>query len=151
MKKIIPGDVFEIKTTKGFAYFQYTHKNEKYGYLIRVFSKIFPTQNQELEKLIKQKHDFQTFFPLGAAVNRKIVKFIHNDEIPKSAKEFPTFKCGGSTDNKSHDKWWLWDGKKEKRIGKLPKKYWALPTRGICNDTMLIERIEVGWKNENDV
>ena len=47
--------------------------------------------------------------------------------------------------------WWLWDGKEERRIGKLPEKYHDLSLRESWNDTLLIERIVSGWRPADEV
>ena len=63
-KKI--GDVFEVSTSKGLAYFQYTHehtKPPKWGSLIRVLEGFYDKRlsQEELIDLVKKPHRFQTF------------------------------------------------------------------------------------------
>ena len=64
-KKI--GDVFEVSTSKGLAYFQYTHEHKSGGFarfsLVRVLQGFFEQRlsDHEIADLIKQPHRFQTF------------------------------------------------------------------------------------------
>jgi hypothetical protein len=51
---------------------------------------------------------------------------------------------------KKVDNWWLWDGVKEWRIGKISAEQRKLSFREVVNDTMLRERIEEGWTPESD-
>jgi hypothetical protein len=51
---------------------------------------------------------------------------------------------------KVHD-WWLWDGEKEWKVGKLTPEMRLYPDLGVVNDTRLIEMIEAGYNPENDV
>jgi hypothetical protein len=39
-------------------------------------------------------HQFVSFFPLQAAVNRGIVHIVGNEAIPPEYQEFPIFRCG---------------------------------------------------------
>jgi hypothetical protein len=74
-------------------------------------------------------------------------KLIANFPVPEFAQKFPVFKATNALP-KSDPKdaiWWLWDGKKEWRVGKLSekeqKKY---PYRIFCDNIALIYHIETG-------
>jgi hypothetical protein len=146
------GDVIEIRTTKGLAYAQYTHKHKQYGALLRVFNRIYLEQPTDLKSLIIEEEAFQCFFPLSAALNLKLVRVVTNISVPEKNKKFPTFRAGiVDPATKKVAVWWLWDGEKEWRIGELDKEQKKLPIRGIWNDTLLIERIDSGWTPETDL
>ena len=91
-KKI--GDVYEIKTSKGLAYFQYTHENEKMGSLIRVLDGFYEKRPllEVIQNLVDKNHRFQTFFYLKDAIREKEVVFIENLGVPLFAQSFPVFK-----------------------------------------------------------
>ncbi|CAM5222319.1 putative protein OS=Ureibacillus acetophenoni OX=614649 GN=SAMN05877842_11710 PE=4 SV=1 [Ureibacillus acetophenoni] len=56
MVRLKIGDLFEIETTKGLAYFQYVHKDETIGSLIRILLSLhLGAQNEFLNDLVKQK------------------------------------------------------------------------------------------------
>lgn len=151
MKRIKIGDVVEVPTKRGLAYFQYTLKVPQYGALIRIFPGFYETRPMNLEELSKQKEQFVTFFPLQAAINRKIFAVVGNTEIPEFARDLPLFRTAGLSDRSGKvTAWWLWDGKKEWKIGQLTEQQRSLPILEVWNDTLLIERIEEEWTPETD-
>jgi|APEBP8051072266_1049373.scaffolds.fasta_scaffold04523_5 hypothetical protein len=146
------GDIIEIPTPVGFAYAQYTHKHDappKYGALLHVLPGFHELQLSEFSSLAAQRAQFITFFPLGAACNREIVRVVANEVIPSHARDFPTFRASVKTPN-GRGPWWLWDGTKEWRVGKLEAGMELLPIREVVNDALLIERIVQGWRHEFD-
>jgi hypothetical protein len=145
------GDVIEISTLSGLAYAQFTHKHPTYGALIRVLPGLFPQRPAEFSLLVQQAEQFVTFFPLGAACNRKIVRVVAEEPIPAGAEEFPLFRSGVRAQDGQVHTWWLWDGDREWKIGALKPEQHRLPIRGIWNDTLLVERILSGWRHEVEI
>ena len=151
-EKITIGDVIQIKTNKGFSCAQYTHEHEKYGSLIRIFDKIFVESPSDVETVINENVQFSIFFPLQKAVNQEIVFVIGNVDVSDKLKEFPIFKWGiKNPKTEKVDRWWLWDGEKEWKVGDLSEEQKHFPLRGIVNDTFLIERIESGWREGDEI
>ena len=76
---------------------------------------------------------------------------VGHEPVPEAAQSFPLFRAAGFVDREGrvHD-WWLWDGERAWRIGKLSDAQRALPIRAVWNDTALIERIEEGWTPATD-
>jgi hypothetical protein len=145
------GDVIEIPTPSGFAYAQFTHKHPKYGALIRVLQGVFQQRPANFLSLVQQSEQFVTFFPLGAACNRQIVRVVAEEPIPAGAQEFPLFRDGVRSQDGQINTWWLWDGEREWKIGALEPEQHCLPIRGIWNDTLLVERILSGWRHEMEI
>lgn len=143
------GDVIEIPTTKGLAYAQFTHKHSVYGALLRIFSPLFPSRPDDLSSLVTQEPQFSTFFPVVAACKRGIVRVVASESISPALASFPTFRTGVANKQGQIDNWWLWDGVQETKIGTLMPSMVSYPIRGIINDTLLIERIVLGWRHEN--
>jgi len=135
------GDVVEIATPQGLAYFQFTHKHPQYGALIRVLPGVYNTRPADLPALVQKPERFVAFFPLGAACNRNICQIVAEANIPEASRTFPLFKAGVKNSAGVVECWWLWDGEKEWRIGSLKSEHRDLPVRGVWNDTLLIERI----------
>lgn len=150
-KRIKQGDVIEIATKRGLAYSQYVVYKEQWGALIRVLPGFFDRRPPNICEIVKKPEQFVTFFPLQAAVNRKIFEVIDNCEIPASGQRFPLFRAAGHIDREGrvHD-WWLWDGDKEWRIGKLTVEQSKLPIRSVLNDSQLIKDIEDDWTPQTD-
>lgn len=143
------GDVIEIRTLQGLAYAQLTHKHPSYGALLRVMPGLFDSRPESFSDLVLLEPQFSTFFPLGSACNRGIVRVVANESICTSLSEFPTFRASVKAKDGMWGAWWLWDGVREWNIGKLKPGMEALPPRDVINDTLLIERITGGWRHEH--
>jgi hypothetical protein len=148
-KKSKPGDVVEIKTKRGLAYAQYALRKPRWGALIRVLPGFHNTRPDEFAVLVKQSERFVTFFPLQAAIDRQLFEIVAHEPVPASAHKLPLFRAAGHIDREGfiHD-WWLWDGEKSWRIGKLNPEQRKLPIQEVVNDTLLIQRIEEEWTPE---
>ena len=145
------GDVFGIQTAKGEAYFQYVNKNALMGQLIRVLPGTYKERVPELGELVESTSNFWIFFPLGTCLRRKIVRKVGHFNVPQHAQETPTFRSGVVDPATGKvETWWLWDGEKSWRVGKISDEQRKLPIRGAWNDTLLIQRIEEGWLPERD-
>jgi hypothetical protein len=151
MKRAKIGDVIEIRTAKGYAYAIYTHHHKLMGALLRVFNTVYASRPENITGVVEDSVRLVVFFPLQSALNRSIVKTVGNVPIAESLRVFPLFRNPGvpNLDGKA-DKWWLWDGERSTPIEKLTQEQRRLPVRGIWNDTLLVERIDNGWRHEDD-
>jgi hypothetical protein len=144
------GDLIKIATPRGFGYAQYTHKNDRYGELIRVLPGLYESPSADLLSLAKQKERFYTFFRVGPYVWRGIVAIAGHAEVPEEAQPFPLFRARGGIDNNGRVlNWWLWDGNRSWFIGDLKAEQHRLPLAEVWNDTLLIERIASEWMPED--
>ena len=151
MSRLMIGDIVEIKTLKGNAYAQYTHKHSQYGSLLRVFKGFYSSRPVVIEDIMKNDIQFSIFFPLKAAVTQRIVEIVGNIPVPKPLEQFPMFRAGiADPVTGKVSVWWLWDGKNEEKVGSITNEQRKLPIRGVWNDTLLVERIESGWMPETD-
>lgn len=140
------GTIIEISTSKGLAYAQYTHKHADYGYLIRIIQGLQQSTPTDIDSLAQRPTNFVTFFPLGAAIKRKIFKVIGVRPVPEFAQNFPIFKSGHYDPEQGKiTVWFLWDGTNDWRVDKLTEEEKDYPIQEVINATLLIERIETGW------
>lgn len=150
-RRVRIGDVVEIQTAKGLAYAQYTHDVPRYGALIRVLPGFHERRPSSFAALVEQREQFVVFFPLGAAVWRRIFVIAANEPVPEAAQHFPLFRCAGAINrNGKVLNWWLWDGNREWRVDSLTLEQRRHPEAEIWNDTLLIKRIEEGYTPEKD-
>ncbi|GAB4191658.1 MAG: hypothetical protein Tsb0015_13620 [Simkaniaceae bacterium] len=154
------GDVIEIPTSKGLTYVQYTHRHSEppvFGDLIRVLQGFYEKRpsRKELEEIVKKPHRFSTFFPVKYTVARNIFENVGHFEIPEFAQKFPTFKNATGLKVKfdpDEANWWLWDGEKEWKVGKLSREeQMKYPELAVYNDTGLIHAIETGKTQGRDL
>lgn len=151
MTKAKIGDIIEIPTSKGLAYAQYTHQHPQFGGLIRVFDEIYKGRPENFSSLVNGQVRFSTFFPLQAAIKRGIYKVVAHHEVAGPNRSFPLFRNGvADPKTKKVSVWWFWDGEKEWRVGNITQEQRKLPLLGVWNDTMLVQRIEEGWRPETD-
>lgn len=152
-KRIKIGDILEIKTSKGYAYMQYTHKDiGTMGSLVRVFNGIYDKQLEELDILKDKDVQFITFFPLQFALNKGIVNYLGNMELRDEFRVFPIFKSMLGQDLKTNKakSWNIWEDGKVVNIiySPLSKEEKMIPNYGVINDTMLIYKIETNFTEE---
>jgi hypothetical protein len=153
--KVKIGDIAEIKTSAGLAYALYSHqhtKPPKFGSLIRVFDHLYEARPANIEALVESEVMFSTFFPLQAAVNEDLLSIVGNVPVPEPLADFPVFRNG--TPDPSTKKvrvWWLWDGNKEWRVGTLIPEQRKYPLLAVWTYPLLVERIVIRWKPENDL
>ena len=145
-RNLLIGDVLAIRTKKGWAYAQCTHKMPFFGHLMRVLPGFHKSPVDDIAKLVAATERFVTFLFWTKDVDRKVMRVVGRQSVPSRCTNFPLFK-GGNADSKTGKTsvWWLLDGEKEWRIGKLSAKQKELPMRLIMNAPSLIDRIESGW------
>jgi len=152
MSKATLGDIIEIPVATGLAYAQYTHQHATHGGLIRVFDKIFNDRPGDLSTCAMLPVRFSVFFPVRAAVQRGIVHVAGHADIAPANQAFPLFRSGNpDPKTKRVGVWWLWNGERSWRVGELTTEQRKLDLKEIWNDSMLVQRIEEGWRPENDL
>lgn len=135
------GDVIEIPTNKGFAYALYTHNVPNWGQLLKVLLGFHQEKPISFASLVEKESMFITFFPLQAALKKKIFQIVSSAEIPPKHLKFPIFK--NSISNGASNDWWLWDGENEWFEGKLTEAQISeYPDLGVCTDLYLVEKLE---------
>ncbi len=146
MARIKLGDIFEIKTAKGYAYFQYVHSDKLEGELIKVFNNIFEERPKAIEEILKVEDCYYVGFPLKYALKQKIVEHIGMIPIPKDFKK-PRYTRSKHMIRGEFKGWHITDSETEKMVlvQELTEEQKQFSPSGIVNDTYLIERLEEGW------
>ncbi len=149
MAKIKLGDLFELKTSKGYAYIHYIHKNDDLGELIRVLPKIYKKRPVNFNEIVSQKEKFIVFFPLSAATRKKLVEYIgfyncENYTIPKYMR----------TEHNVRGEFLGWhivniETWQRNLVKSLTSEQKKLSPWGIWNISLLKERIIQDWKIED--
>ncbi len=111
------GTIFEIETPKGFAYAQYTHRDEERGYLIRVMRGLYETKQSDLVMLANKPTLFSTLIgSLQTAVRAKSFIRMGHQPVPHFAEKLPIFKIGyGHPQTGKIDTWTFVEGEKSWR------------------------------------
>lgn len=149
-KKIELGDVFEMKTDKGNnIYIQCVEipddiRNEVE--LIKIFYDLHQNQPSEINSIIDGDF-FYNRFPLKAALRKKIVTKIGNSPLSNDFESPKYYR----TENDFGEGWQIVNAKTWYRdtVSTLSDEQKKLSPWGSMNDTLIIERLESGWRLEN--
>lgn len=145
------GDVFEIKTARGFGYFQLSNKHPEYGQLVRVLPGVYPERPADLERLVGEKEVFFIFFPATAAASKGLVEKVGDFAIPIWAQGIPLMRRPGARGPGGKVlSWFIVSDRGEKLVKELDENQRQLSLAVIWNDTLLAERIASGWKPSDD-
>lgn len=150
MSKIIEiGDVFEISTKKGKAYIQYVKapKDNNEVEKIKVCYSLYDLRPDDINKILNEDFFYLSFI-LKAAYKKGLVEKIGNYNLPENF-EYPRYF---RTEHMfKEDSWQIIDSHTYKResVDTLTEEHRKLSPWGTWNDTLLIERLEEGWRLEN--
>lgn len=146
------GDVFEIETSRGLAYLQYTHRHDQFGELVRVLPETYASRPPRLEDVMARKERFYIFFPVGGAARQGLVARVGNYPIPEWARNFPLMRWAGLESRSGEVKdWWLFDGQKEWWVGPLRPEHHDLSLVEIWNPAALTQAIADGWSPRDEL
>jgi hypothetical protein len=150
MSKIELGDIFEINTNKGKAYFQCVKIDKVRGDLINVFNKLYDERPISVENIVKVKDNYLIGFPVSAAHRRKLVEKVGNVPLPDDFA-LPKYMRDKHVIRGEFLGWHIVDVNTLKRqfVEKLSPEQKQLSPIGIYNDTLLKEMLERGWNLEN--
>jgi hypothetical protein len=143
MPTLKPGFAFSLVCDLGFAVGLMTHHVDRIGHLVWIAVPIFGQQPSPEDVVRIESWRWPVFFPLEAAVRRKIVTEIGMIPVPPFLQAFPILRSG------SHATGWAAftevDGER-RMLG--PTKNRSLPIYKVVNDTRLKARIISGWSPE---
>lgn len=146
--KLEKGDIFSIKTSKGFVFLQYIETDDLGIEFVRVLSPIKLDENI-IQNEVELKERWSIGFPLKAAVRKKNVSKIGGFKIPTNylIDEYTRSEHNVRGD---HLGWHIVNRKSLKRElkSRLDKEDFKLNPHGSWNDTQIIEYLEKDWKLE---
>ncbi len=150
MVRLKIGDVFEIVTSNGIGLFQYVHKDETIGQLIRILPNLYEEGYVIEKEIVEKKELYLIHFPLGSAIKQKIVAKKGNYPIPQDFKLPQKFRDNHIV-NGEFICWHIVDYNTWKRdkVEKLSDEQKQLSPWGTWNDTLLKERLAEGWTLNN--
>ena len=144
MATVKPGLAFSLVCDLGFAVGIVTHSIERVGQLVWIAEPTFddePTLDQ-----VREIKDWRwpVFFPLGAAIRRRLVNSLGVVPVPAKIQKFPLLR---SNAGRGWNLVKFVDGS-SRPAG--PAKDASIPIYRIVNDTMLKEQIVSGWRPEKE-
>lgn len=150
MKRLKAGDIIEIKTTKGYGYFQCMIVDKTEGDLIKVFNKVFENPESNLDSILSVDDTYFFSFPLSYALKRKLVSIIGFKEI-ETDFQTPLFMRTKHIIRGEFLGWHIVNTNTlfRKLVKELSEEEKKLSEFGIVNDTYLIEKLDSGWSPSN--
>lgn len=147
--KLETGDIFSIKTSRGFGFLQYIETDNLGIEYVRVLSPIKDVENI-IQSEVDSKERWSIGFPLKAAVRKKIVSKIGSFRIPTNYR-IDEYARSEHNVRGEHLGWHIVNRKSLKRElkNKLETEDLKLSPHGIFNDTLIIEYLEKDWKLED--
>jgi hypothetical protein len=146
-KKAKIGDIIEIKTPKGLAYAQYTHRHAQLGMLVRIFGGLYKKRPADFGNIVNQKEKYFIFFQFHFYLEDDDVSIVANEELPERVKIFPPMLKSGLWDNRNPANWWPYDGNRSWYIGKeIPEDKKDLSFAVNIPKKILIEAILKEWE-----
>ncbi len=145
MAALKPGLAFSVSCGLGFAVGLMTHHVERIGHLVWIAVPVFGEEPTVEDVTAISQWRWPVFFPLGAAIRRKIVTPIGVIPVPPALVAFPTLRGG----NKQMG-WMAFteiDG--VRRLLGLAHDS-SIPISKVVNDVSLKQKIVSGWMPEQE-
>lgn len=119
--------------------------------LIRILPGIFQDLTFDWLEIVCKKETYFIHFPLQAALNKKLVTYIGNFELPQGFVEPKYFRVRTVNPRNGDSTWYLREenNNRMKNIEMLSEEIIGLSDWCIWNDTLLRERIEENWSLQN--
>ena len=147
MTKLKPGFAFWLVCDRGFAVGLMTHHVERIGHVVWLARPFFdaPPTAEDVGRI--EEWRWPIFFPLGAAVRRKIVTPIGVFPIPAGMEAFPMMRsrAGKGSGKTAWNLVKFVDGS-SRSCG--PTSDSSLPIYSVVNDTRLKEMLVSDWAPE---
>jgi len=141
--RVKPGLAVSIVTDRGFAVGLYTHKDPKMGELIWIADGFWDEEPTVQDVQRVERWRWCVFFPLGAAVRRRLVSPIGTLPISKEFEDFPVMRAGSKQQG-----WFIVRGGEMENFGFERTDDRGLPPRILVNDTRLKEMLVSDWTPE---
>ena len=152
LPKVKKGDIFELHTNNGIAYFQCVKESPATEVeTIRILPGIYVSLEQaRLEDLVNKQETFFIKFPLKYGLKKKVIKFVGNYRIPNSVI-VPRYYRDMHIVRGEFIAWHIIDSETYmiQSVKELSEEQKKLSPAGMWNDTLLAERIAEGWTLEN--
>jgi hypothetical protein len=133
------GVAFALVCDRGFAVGLCTHRHAAMGHLVWMATPFFDELPTTDDVVSITSWRWPVFYPLGAALHRRMVIRIGRVEIPQSLRPFPAMRGGGGAQP--------WFEHRDGRLGGLgtPTEDRNLPIKMIVNHEMMKEMLTTGW------
>lgn len=145
-KKLTIGDVYQLKTPKGWAYLQFIQKPIGTAPMFRVLDVLAskPLSQEEIEQAVLSPERFTILLGILVAVRWKLAEYVCNIPLPDDYTP-PRYRINDMRDLTG--KWHIIDQEtnESRRVDTLSEKQKQFPLDVIPAPDLLAERIASGW------
>lgn len=140
-----PGDILEVKTSRGLAYLQYTGRHPDYGDTVRVLPGLHESRPPQWAAP-HEPGEYFAFYPVGAALKQGLVEVVGKRPLP-DGRELPAAlrRPGARSKDGRVLGWLVWTGQEEVLKSELSPAEQQLPIGAIWNHEMLLLRLTTQW------
>ncbi|MHA6344310.1 hypothetical protein [Roseivivax sp. CAU 1761] len=144
MTEFEPGDLVEIRTARGLAYAQVTHRHPSYPPVVRALEGTHETRPDDLEALAAGPTRFVAMIPLAAALRQAGAECaaVARLDIPEDQRAFPTFRMPVRDKQGEVVYWWFWDGRGLSYDVELDARQQDLPMREVMSGARFLQLLE---------
>jgi hypothetical protein len=100
---------------------------------------------------VKEQELFSAFLIAAPSVNAGEVQIVANEEIPERCRKLPLFKACNTNFETGVKTWFLWDGERYVKVGRLAPVHYDLPMTTLMPLNRLVDRIKSGWRPRDEV
>lgn len=138
------GAIVEIRTAKGLAYAQYTHRHPSCGEVVRLLPGLHRKRQQDFDALVQSQTSKYLLVPLKKALAGEgaPLAIVGWQALPPSEQRFPTFRMAICDRQGNVLYWWLWDGAAVWPRTELTEDEQQLPFRVVRSVEELIAELE---------
>jgi hypothetical protein len=140
-----PGDLLEVRTSRGLAYLRYTARHSDFGDTVRVLPGFHDTRPHAWTGMDEQTGYF-AFYPVGAAVRQGLLEVVGNHPLPDGLKLPAVLRRPGARSRDGRVLGWLvCTGTEEVLKSELSSEERQLPIGVIWNHELLLLRLATEW------
>lgn len=151
-KRVRPGDILEVRTSRGLAYVHYTGRHPEYGDAIRVLPGLLASRPADFMTLVNHPEAYFTFYPAGAAVSQGLVEIAAEHPVPRGEVFPAVYRREGASNREGRVLAWLiCEGTKETLVRELSEEQRLLPIASIWNHEALLHYLTREWRPEQDI
>jgi hypothetical protein len=137
------GDIFEMKTSKGLAYFQFILENLTFGEMIRIIPGRFEDRPVDFEALVAADGGWTCFFPVAESVLHGQLECVAAQPLPPEFRIPESYKVAGASNAQGQTlNWWIITDGKAGRVEVLSKDQSEFPVPALYSFEDLKARLE---------
>lgn len=140
-----PGDVLEVKSSRGHSYVQYVGKHPEYGDVIRVLPGCFNKPQHDFGSLVEST-GYIAFYPARAAISQGLARIRNSFPLPSGIEVPRHLRRAGARERDGKVRTWIIEQDEQEIMREqLTESERQLPIAAIWSHDVLTLSIFEGW------